>query len=71
MSVIMLHNVNNHQNNTLTCIARIYQSLLASTKCQHYKTIVIVLTIVIYQNSSIVMLENLTIAKPLTIIYFQ
>ena len=72
MSIITLHNIHYHQNDTcplildlytLTSITRILSiilyillySLLVSTKCQHF------MTVVIYHYSGIVMFENLII----------
>ena len=62
MSTVTLHNINYHQNSTVTYIAKIF-SLLVCIKSLQYMTIVMVLTIVIYDHDSrIVMSQNVTIA---------
>ena len=57
----ILHNINHHQNSTVTCIAKnfIHNSF---TKYLQYMTIMIVLTIVICHDSRIVMSHEVTIA---------
>ena len=64
MSAATLHNINYHQNSTVTCIAKIFihNSLLVCTKSLQYMIIVMVLTIVICHDSRIVMSQNVTIA---------
>ena len=64
MSATTLHNINYHQNSTVTCIVKnfIHNSLLVCTKYLQNMIIVIVLTIVICHESRIVMSQNVTIA---------